>query len=162
MRIGTLGLTTLAVLAFLQAAHGQLIYTTHAIGQNLGMIEIDAGDGCIAPDDATIASGEYAFSRPLFIYVRKDALENNENGEIVLEGGQPVKATDENGEFITTDYEIPGHYQYRSNLNPNHKDGDHWSITEVFMCHLISHGSEANGCGEILMGEIGCRWMGSW
>jgi phosphate transport system substrate-binding protein len=32
-------------------------------------LEIDAGDGCVTPNTATIASGEYPFSRPLFIYV---------------------------------------------------------------------------------------------
>ena len=68
----------------------------------------------------------------------------NPDGTIKVENGQPVKATDENGNFITTEYEVPGHYQWVANLNENHKDGDHWSITEVFMCHLISHVREAN------------------
>ncbi|MCZ7529234.1 MAG: phosphate ABC transporter substrate-binding protein PstS family protein [Acidimicrobiia bacterium] len=34
-------------------------------------LEIDGGDGCVAPDDETIASGEYPLARPLFIYVNK-------------------------------------------------------------------------------------------
>ncbi len=38
-------------------------------------LAIDAGGGCIAPDAATIASGEYPFSRPLFIYVNLEAAE---------------------------------------------------------------------------------------
>ncbi len=32
-------------------------------------IEVDGGDGCVAPTAETIASGEYPMSRPLFIYV---------------------------------------------------------------------------------------------
>ena len=32
-------------------------------------LEVDAGDGCVAPDPDTIASGEYPLSRDLFIYV---------------------------------------------------------------------------------------------
>ncbi len=35
----------------------------------LKAIAIDIGDGCVAPTDATIASGEYGFSRSLYIYV---------------------------------------------------------------------------------------------
>jgi phosphate transport system substrate-binding protein len=32
-------------------------------------LEVDGGDGCVAPTPETIASGEYPISRPLFIYV---------------------------------------------------------------------------------------------
>ena len=32
-------------------------------------LEVDGGDGCVAPTPETIASGEYPMSRPLFIYV---------------------------------------------------------------------------------------------
>ena len=40
----------------------------------LKAVEIDGGDGCVAPTDATINQGTYSpLSRPLFIYVRKDA-----------------------------------------------------------------------------------------
>jgi len=35
-------------------------------------LEVDGGAGCVAPDAATIASGEYPMSRPLFIYVNTD------------------------------------------------------------------------------------------
>lgn len=69
----------------------------------------------------------------------------DDNGDIVWEDGAPKKAVDEDGNFITTEYEIPGTYNWVQNLNENHKDGDHWSITEVFMCNLISHGSAGNG-----------------
>jgi len=35
-------------------------------------LEVDGGDGCVAPTPETIASGEYPLSRPLFIYVNTD------------------------------------------------------------------------------------------
>jgi phosphate transport system substrate-binding protein len=35
-------------------------------------LEVDGGDGCIAPTPETIASNEYPISRPLFIYVNAD------------------------------------------------------------------------------------------
>lgn len=38
-------------------------------------LEIDGGDGCVAPNPETIASGDYPISRPLFIYVNKAAAE---------------------------------------------------------------------------------------
>ena len=40
-------------------------------------IEIDAGDGCVAPTPETIADGTYPFSRTLYIYVSKAAAESN-------------------------------------------------------------------------------------
>jgi phosphate transport system substrate-binding protein len=39
-------------------------------------VEIDGGDGCVAPSNETVQSGEYKpLSRPLFTYVREDRLE---------------------------------------------------------------------------------------
>ncbi len=35
-------------------------------------LEVDGGDGCVAPTPETIASGEYPIARPLFIYVNVD------------------------------------------------------------------------------------------
>ena len=41
----------------------------------LKAVEIDGGDGCVAPSVATAQDGTYKpLSRPLFIYVKKDAL----------------------------------------------------------------------------------------
>jgi phosphate transport system substrate-binding protein len=40
-------------------------------------LEIDGGDGCVAPTDETIADGSYPLSRPLFIYVNADQAEAN-------------------------------------------------------------------------------------
>ena len=42
--------------------------------ERLKAVAIDGGDGCVSPTDAAINDGSYApLSRPLFIYVRKDA-----------------------------------------------------------------------------------------
>ncbi|MGI8642691.1 MAG: PstS family phosphate ABC transporter substrate-binding protein [Thermomicrobiales bacterium] len=47
-------------------------------------IAIDSGDGCVEPSAETVTSGEYApFARPLFIYVRADALEDEAVQEFV-------------------------------------------------------------------------------
>lgn len=35
-------------------------------------LEVDGGDGCVAPTPETISSGEYPISRPLFIYVNAE------------------------------------------------------------------------------------------
>jgi phosphate transport system substrate-binding protein len=40
-------------------------------------LEVDAGDGCIAPDPDTIASGEYPLSRDLYIYVNTARADSN-------------------------------------------------------------------------------------
>jgi phosphate transport system substrate-binding protein len=41
-------------------------------------LEVDGGDGCVAPTAETIASNEYPISRDLFIYVNTDAAAENE------------------------------------------------------------------------------------
>jgi phosphate transport system substrate-binding protein len=41
----------------------------------LKLVEVDGGDGCVAPSDATIEDGSYApLARPLFIYVKHASL----------------------------------------------------------------------------------------
>ena len=45
--------------------------------QSLKALEVDGGDGCVAPDGDTIASGEYPLSRPLHVYVN-DAMAEDE------------------------------------------------------------------------------------
>ncbi|MBW3535435.1 MAG: PstS family phosphate ABC transporter substrate-binding protein [Gemmatimonadetes bacterium] len=45
----------------------------------LTLLEVDGGEGCVAPSDESIASGDYApLSRPLFVYVSVGALERPE------------------------------------------------------------------------------------
>jgi phosphate transport system substrate-binding protein len=52
---------------------GFAYYTESA--DRLKLVQVDGGSGCIAPSDATIADGTYApLSRPLFVYVKHDAL----------------------------------------------------------------------------------------
>ena len=51
---------------------GYAYYVENA--DKLKAIEIDGGNGCVPPTEANINGGSYApLSRPLFIYVRKDA-----------------------------------------------------------------------------------------
>lgn len=48
-------------------------------GQKLKALEIDNGDGCVAPSAEAVEDGTYApLSRPLFIYVSKNAMADNE------------------------------------------------------------------------------------
>ena len=50
----------------------------------LKAVEIDNGEGCVAPSEETIADGSYApLSRPLYLYVRADALERPEVQEFM-------------------------------------------------------------------------------
>ena len=43
----------------------------------LKLVGVDGGAGCVTPNDATIEDGSYQpLARPLFIYIRKDALAN--------------------------------------------------------------------------------------
>ncbi len=45
----------------------------------LRAVEVDGGNGCVGPTRETIDSGEYApLSRPMFIYVRRDAMSRPE------------------------------------------------------------------------------------
>jgi phosphate transport system substrate-binding protein len=47
-------------------------------GSNLKAVEIDGGEGCVAPSFETALDGSYVpLSRPLFIYVSESALEEN-------------------------------------------------------------------------------------
>jgi phosphate transport system substrate-binding protein len=50
----------------------------------LNLVEVDGGDGCIAPSQETIESGEYApLSRPLYVYVTNEALARPEVEEFM-------------------------------------------------------------------------------
>jgi phosphate transport system substrate-binding protein len=46
-------------------------------GDGVKEIEVDGGDGCVAPSADAIADGSYPLSRPLFIYVNKAEAEDN-------------------------------------------------------------------------------------
>jgi len=50
----------------------------------LKIVPIDSGNGPITPSESTINAGEYSpLSRPLFIYVNKDALDRVEVRQFV-------------------------------------------------------------------------------
>jgi phosphate transport system substrate-binding protein len=59
---------------------GYFGYAYYAVNKEiLKAVAIDNGNGCIYPTDKTIKNGEYKpLSRPLFIYVNKDALKKPE------------------------------------------------------------------------------------
>ncbi len=40
-------------------------------------LEVDKGDGCVAPTSETVADGDYPISRPLFIYVNNAQIQSN-------------------------------------------------------------------------------------
>ena len=54
---------------------GYAFYTENS--DAVAALEVDGGDGCVAPTPETIASGEYPISRPLFIYVDRAKLAEN-------------------------------------------------------------------------------------
>lgn len=52
---------------------GYAYYAENA--DKLKLVEVDGGNGCVAPSDATIADGSYTpLSRPLFVYVKHASL----------------------------------------------------------------------------------------
>jgi phosphate transport system substrate-binding protein len=52
-----------------------LAFAAEADGVKL--VEVDGGDGCVAPSDTTVADESYPISRPLFIYPSLAAVEDN-------------------------------------------------------------------------------------
>jgi phosphate transport system substrate-binding protein len=59
---------------------GYFGYAYYAENQGrLKLLDVDGGNGCVAPSDQTIADGTYApLSRPLFVYVRHAAVSRPE------------------------------------------------------------------------------------
>ncbi len=50
----------------------------------LKLVAVDGGEGCVQPSRETVLDGSYSpLSRPLFVYVRKDALERPEVAEFM-------------------------------------------------------------------------------
>jgi len=56
---------------------GFAYYTNNQEG--LKAIQYDAGEGCVGPSVETAQDGSYGMTRPLFIYVRQDALQNKQH-----------------------------------------------------------------------------------
>jgi phosphate transport system substrate-binding protein len=48
-------------------------------GDRLKALEIDGGEGCIAPSEETVNDGSYPLARPLFVYVNKATANENPN-----------------------------------------------------------------------------------
>ncbi len=59
---------------------GYFGYAYYAENKNqLKLLAVDNGEGCVAPDETTVRDGSYKpLSRPLFIYVRKSSLKRPE------------------------------------------------------------------------------------
>ena len=45
--------------------------------EGITILEVDGGDGCVAPSGDTVADGSYPISRPLFIYPNLQLVEEN-------------------------------------------------------------------------------------
>lgn len=55
---------------------GYAFYVENA--ETLKAIDIDGGDGCVTPSDASIADGSYPLSRALYVYVNTDKAAENQ------------------------------------------------------------------------------------
>jgi phosphate transport system substrate-binding protein len=71
-----------AILQGIEASNSSFGWVGFAFAEEAGdtvkEIEIDAGDGCVAPSIETIADGTYPLSRSLFIYVNKAKADESE------------------------------------------------------------------------------------
>jgi phosphate transport system substrate-binding protein len=56
---------------------GWVGYAFASEAEGVKLIEIDGGDGCVAPSEETVADESYPISRPLFIYPNLAAVEDN-------------------------------------------------------------------------------------
>lgn len=81
-----------------EGAIGYFGYAYYVQNQDtLRLVPVDGGSGCVAPSNATIEDGTYTpLSRPLFIYVRVDALERSEVADF-------VRFYNENGKALAED-----------------------------------------------------------
>lgn len=70
-----------AIIQGIEGADGSFGWVGFAFAEEAGdavkELEIDGGDGCVAPSAETIADGSYPLSRSLYIYVNAAALEEN-------------------------------------------------------------------------------------
>lgn len=70
-----------AIIQATEANEGAFGWVGFAFAENAGdgvkVLEVDGGDGCVAPTAETIADESYPVSRPLFIYVSTEAAESN-------------------------------------------------------------------------------------
>ncbi len=70
-----------AIIAGIEGSDSSLGFVGFAFAEGAGdsvkEVEVDGGDGCVAPSIETIADGTYPISRSLFIYVNTAAAEEN-------------------------------------------------------------------------------------
>ena len=70
-----------AIIQATEANEGAFGWVGFAFAENAGdgvkILEVDGGEGCVAPSAETIADETYPVSRPLFIYVSTEAVESN-------------------------------------------------------------------------------------
>ncbi len=70
-----------AIIQATEANEGAFGWVGFAFAENAGdgvkILEVDGGEGCVAPSAETIADDTYPVSRPLFIYVSTEAAESN-------------------------------------------------------------------------------------
>ena len=70
-----------AIISGIEGADGSFGWVGFAFAEEAGdrvkELEVDGGDGCVAPSTETIADGSYPLSRPLFIYVNAAAVDEN-------------------------------------------------------------------------------------
>ncbi|HEX2222404.1 MAG TPA: substrate-binding domain-containing protein [Candidatus Limnocylindria bacterium] len=60
-----------------ESSLGWVGYAFAANAEGVKLLEVDGGDGCVAPSEETIADGSYPLSRPLFIYPSLQAADEN-------------------------------------------------------------------------------------
>jgi phosphate transport system substrate-binding protein len=84
--------------------------------ENLTDLEVDGGEGCVAPSTETVQDGSYTpLSRPLFIYVKNESLQKPEvkafvqylldNEQTIAENALFVPLTDEQLQKSMSDFE---------------------------------------------------------
>ena len=88
--------------------------------ERLRVLEVDGGNGCVAPSDATIEDGSYTpLARPLYVYVRHSALQRPEvrayvnfmlenAGELVPSTGYHALRADQYSQALQTVAEVAG------------------------------------------------------
>jgi phosphate transport system substrate-binding protein len=66
------------IIAAMEGAESPLGFVGYAFAEGAGegvkLLEVDGGDGCVAPSRDTIADGSYPLSRTLYVYVNKGTL----------------------------------------------------------------------------------------
>ncbi len=85
-----------------KGALGYFGYTYYEENQDtLKAVEVDSGDGCVAPSVETAQAGEYTpLARPLFVYVKKESLERPEVKEFMRFYLENLDTIAETAQFI--------------------------------------------------------------